>query len=290
MKAPPTLPDEAQKVSTASGRTSLSVLFTPADFAALRNRDLSQTVCVVFDVLRATSSMITALANGAASIVPVEDIPEALAVRQREPGVLLAGERDGVKITADLTGGTPFDLGNSPREFTAAAVRGRGIVMTTTNGTRALRACAGARLVLVCSLLNLGATARFLQGRQPRDLLLVCSGTFEEAAYEDVLGAGALCSHLRRAYSQGKVADSARMALQLFSLEREDLTHAFAKGRNGRRLLSRPELRGDVEFCARVNHFNLVAAMDRYWTVSQVRRGARSSSSATARLAKKSTC
>lgn len=290
MKAPPTLPEEAQKVSTASRRTSLSVLFTPADFAALRNRDLSQTVCVVFDVLRATSSMITALANGAASVVPVEDISEALAVRQREPGVLLAGERDGVKITADLTGGTPFDLGNSPREFTAAAVRGRRIVMTTTNGTRALRACAGARLVLVCSFLNLGATARFLQGRQPRDLLLVCSGTFEEAAYEDVLGAGALCSRLRRAYSQGKVADSARMALQLFSLEREDLANAFAKGRNGRRLLSRPELRADVGFCARINRFSLVAAMDRYGTVRQVRTGARSSSSATARLSKKSTC
>lgn len=286
MKAPPTLPDQAEKVSAASRRKSLSVLFTPADFAALGDRDLSQTVCVVFDVLRATSSMITALANGAAGIVPVEDIPEALAVRQREPGVLLAGERDGVKITADLTGGTPFDLGNSPREFTAAAVRGRRIVMTTTNGTRALRACAQALLVLVCSFLNLGATARFLQGRPPRDLLLVCSGTFEEAAYEDVLGAGALCSHLRRAYRQAKVADSARMALQLFSLEREDLPHAFAKGRNGRRLLSLPELRADVEFCARVNRFSLVAAMDRYGMVRQVRSGACSSSRATARLSK----
>src|SRR5579871_1468891 len=104
---------------------SLEVLFAPAEFAALRQRDLHETVCVVFDVLRATSTMMTALANGADSIVPVAEIDEAMVVRRRDARVLLAGERDGVRIRAHQTGGTEFDLGNSPREFTPEIVRGR---------------------------------------------------------------------------------------------------------------------------------------------------------------------
>ena len=126
--------------------SSLDVLFTPADFAHLAQQDLSETVCVVFDVLRATSSMVTALGNGASGILPVEEIGQALTFKRERPEVLLAGERDGVRIGPDLAQGTTFDLGNSPREFTAGLVAGRTIVMTTTNGTRALHACRHARL------------------------------------------------------------------------------------------------------------------------------------------------
>jgi 2-phosphosulfolactate phosphatase len=242
--------------------TRLEVLFTPADFAPLAERNLSDTVCVVFDVLRATSSMIAALGNGAAALLPVETIAEALAARQRQPDVLLAGERDGVRIRAELSGGGDFDLGNSPREFTAERVTGRTIVMTTTNGTRALRACATARTVLASSFLNLGVTAGFLERERPANLLLVCSGTFEEAALEDVLGAGALCELLWTTYGAGAVADSARMAHSLFLLERGNLADAFARSRNGRRLLSRPELRDDVAFCLRRDNVPLVATLD----------------------------
>src|SRR6478735_9120305 len=98
--------------------TWIDVLFAPAEFAALGGRDLSGTVCVVFDVLRATSSMVTALANGASAIVPVSEISEALAARRDRPDLLLAGERGGVRIPANLTGGIPFNLGNSPLEVT----------------------------------------------------------------------------------------------------------------------------------------------------------------------------
>src|SRR4051812_10101171 len=132
----------------------LEVLFTPADFATLGARNLSQTTCVVFDVLRATSSMVTALAHGAAAVIPVGEISEALARRRSDPEVLLAGERDGLRISGALAGGTEFDLGNSPREFTPDRVQGRQIAMTTTNGTRALRAAAGAMNVLIGSFLN----------------------------------------------------------------------------------------------------------------------------------------
>ena len=102
-----------------SAGSSLEVLFTPAEFAALHARNLSGTTCVVFDVFRATTSMVTALANGAEAVVPVAEIAEAVSLKCERPELLLAGERDGVRIRSPLSGGVDFDLGNSPREFTA---------------------------------------------------------------------------------------------------------------------------------------------------------------------------
>ena len=244
--------------------TTLEVLFAPAEYARLNERDLRhQTVCVVFDVLRATSTMVTALGHGATAIVPVAEIAEALDLRQRQPGVLLAGERDGLRIAGHLAGGIGFDLGNSPREFTAARVGGRTIAMTTTNGTRALRACASAASVLLGSFLNLRATAEFIAKHDPLHLLLVCSGTLDQAAYEDVLGAGALCDLLWPQYGGGMVADSAQMARRLFLLEQNDLRAAVAQSRNGRRLMAQPDLREDVPFCVQRDLFRLVAELDR---------------------------
>jgi len=232
--------------------TTLEVLFAPAEYALMADRDLRETVCVVFDVLRATSTMVTALGRGAAGILPVTEIAEALSVRERQPEVLLAGERDGVRIGGHLTGGRGFDLGNSPREFTADRIGGRTIVMTTTNGTRALRACAPAAAVL----------------RHPPPLLLVGSGTLDQAAYEDVLCAGALCDLLWPKYGGGAVADSALIARRLFRLEQNDLPTAFAQSRNGRRLMARPDLRDDVAFCAQRDLFGLLAEMGKDGLVS----------------------
>ena len=94
---------------------NIEVILSPSELPALAQRDLRGTACVVFDVLRATTSIVTALANGARAIVPVGEISEALAIRKKQPDVLLGGERDGVKIRAAQTGGIDFDLGNSPR-------------------------------------------------------------------------------------------------------------------------------------------------------------------------------
>ena len=240
---------------------TLEVLFTPADFTALKQRSLENAVCVVFDVFRATSSMVTALANGASAIIPVAEISEALALRRQDPDILLAGERDGLRIRAALTGGTDFDLGNSPREFTREKVAGKTIAMTTTNGTRALRACAHAGTVLIGSFLNLRATSDFILQKEPDTLLLVCSGTLEQAALEDTVGAGALCNLVWRYYYGGAVSDSALMAQQLFQRGPNDLLAATGKSRNGRRLLSHPELKDDVAFCLRRDAFKLAAVL-----------------------------
>lgn len=241
--------------------TTLEVLFAPAEFNALTSRNLGGAACVVFDVLRATSTIITALANGAAAIIPVAEIAEALSVRKDAPGALLAGERDGVRIEGHLSGGVTFDLGNSPREFTPAAVRGRTIISTTTNGTRALRACSPARSVFLGSFLNLQATAKRLERDLPPDLLLVCSGTHDQTAYEDVLAAGALCDLLWPRYQNGQIADSALIARKMFRQVETNLTAALAEARNGSRLMAQPQLSDDVAFCAQRDIFPLVASL-----------------------------
>jgi 2-phosphosulfolactate phosphatase len=242
--------------------SNLEVLLTPADFGALPGRDLSATQAVVFDVLRATSTMLTALANGAARIYPVKEISDALRLRAQHPAALLAGERDGVRILSAQTGGEDFDLGNSPREFTAERVAGRDIIMTTTNGTRALQACLGAARILPGAWLNLGALARRL-GRQPAArLLVVCAGTYEEAAYEDTLAAGALCDLVWAQFEPGRISDSAHIARQIYRQAGGDPAGALARhSRNARRLLASVPLRDDVPFCLRRDALEVTAEL-----------------------------
>jgi 2-phosphosulfolactate phosphatase len=247
----------------------VEAFLSPSDFAVLRTRDLADAVAVVFDVLRATSTFVTALGQGAEAVIPVETIEEALEARRRDPSLLLAGERNGLPIGADLTGSVAFDLGNSPREFTAERVAGRTIVSTTTNGTRALRACAGAREILAASFLNLDATARWVSAIGTGHVAIVCAGTFEETALEDVLAAGAF---VERCTATG-LGDGARIARETWKGLGGSLEAALAASRNGAKLLSIPDLAADVPFCARRDAIPVVARMDGAGALRQGRFG-----------------
>jgi 2-phosphosulfolactate phosphatase len=237
---------------------SLEVILAPGELAGLARRDLHDSACVVLDVLRATSTIVTALASGADSVVPVAEIEDAVAVKRRRPEVLLAGERNGLRIGGALSGGVEFDLGNSPREFVPEKVGGRCVVITTTNGTRALRACAGARHVIAASFLNLDATIEWLRARKPSHLVLVCSGTEDEPALEDILAAGALCHELFPDLAGTRISDGAEVARRTYLSFERDPSEAASRSRNGRRLLAIPELRDDVALCFARNRFALV--------------------------------
>lgn len=239
----------------------IDVLFAPAEFEVLNQLDLSDTTCVVFDILRATTSMIAALEAGAKAILPVSDIAEALLRKQTFPEALLAGERHGLRIDRDQASGTEFDFGNSPREFSPERVRNRTIIMTTTNGTRALRAAGHAALVLPAAFLNLQAVATRILRHTPSRLLLICGGTYDEASLEDTLAAGALCDQIWNAYHDGHVSDSARIALELHHRLGQNLAHAMQLARNGRRLLAHPELHEDVPFALRKDSVTFVAEL-----------------------------
>ncbi len=249
---------------------NIEVILTPAEFPALAARDLRATTCVVFDVLRATSSMLTALHHGAEEIVPVVEIAEALAVKQRRPEVLLAGERQGLRITRELTGSVDFDFGNSPRDFIQEKVRGQSIAWTTTNGTRALRACAQAEMVLLGALVNLRSVSGVLEQLRTRKLLLVCAGTFEEAAFEDQFAAGALIDRLQHLIAWAGLSDSAQLVWHAFRHLSED-SALLAASLNARRLLAQPALAPDVTLCLQRDSIPLNACMMKDGSVRPMR-------------------
>jgi len=236
---------------------NIDTILSPAELPALTRQDLHASVCVVFDILRATSTFITALQNGAEEIIPVSEIARAVALKKRRPGILLAGERHGLKIRAALTGGIDFQFGNSPREFTPIAVRGKSIASTTTNGTRALRACADAKIILAGSFLNLTATAEFVRKKHTTHIILVCAGTGDDVAMEDVLAAGAAADLL-----DGHESDATKTARQTYLHLRTDLSKHIADTANGRRLQAIPSLRADVPYCSQRDIFNIVASLD----------------------------
>jgi 2-phosphosulfolactate phosphatase len=147
-------------------------------------------VAVVIDVLRATTTMIHGLAAGCAAIIPCGEIDEAqqVAASLPEGTALLAGEREGVKIDG-------FDIGNSPGECTVEACAGKTMVMTTTNGTRAILASLEADRVFVAAFVNATATIEVLK-TIGRPVHLVCAGTSGEVSLEDSLFAGFLAQTL----------------------------------------------------------------------------------------------
>lgn len=150
----------------------------------------TSTVLVV-DVLRASTSIVAALANGCEAIVPVGDPDEARRRAATLPRALVAGERRGEPLEG-------FDLGNSPLEFTADRVAGRTVVMTTSNGTRALLAARGAPQIGVAAFVNLAAAAAWALG-QGRDVLVLCSGERGARSLEDHVCAGLLVERLHAA-------------------------------------------------------------------------------------------
>ncbi|HHV59569.1 MAG TPA: 2-phosphosulfolactate phosphatase [Clostridiaceae bacterium] len=152
---------------------------------------LKERTAVVIDVLRATSTITTALYNGCSKVIPVVDIEEALSIAKNyDPGTfLLGGERFAQKIEG-------FHLSNSPREYTRDAVEGKTIIFTTTNGTKAIRKASEARDIVIASFLNVTRVCDYIK-EKGQDLAIICAGTDGRFSLEDILAAGAIASQLK---------------------------------------------------------------------------------------------
>jgi 2-phosphosulfolactate phosphatase len=225
----------------------VDVVLLPRD---LNPEHLRERAVVVFDVLRATTSMTVALASGISEIRVFGDLEaarEAAAVYP-EPR-LLCGERNALKPPG-------FDLGNSPRDFVAAACAGRVAFMCTTNGTRAILAAQSAADVLVGALVNAQAVASALRHLQ-RDVTLLCAGTEGSISTEDVLGAGAVIDQLSDGGEIHLTSDAAWMTARLFQSERDQLESALGGSRGGQNV-RRAGLADDIPFAARTNVFDVV--------------------------------
>ena len=206
-------------------------------------------VAVVMDVLRATSTITTALANGCTGVYPVlsPDEGHELAASLVPGSYVLGGERGGLKIEG-------FDLGNSPREYTPERISGKALIMTTTNGTLAIRNCRGSYRVYVSSLLNAPSVAR-AAARHGRDVVLVCSGTHGIFSLEDAYCAGMVADELQAGGARlSDLAEACRIIFQGYSSSPLDLLHLAEHGRE----LIPLGFSGDLEYCARAGSTNVV--------------------------------
>jgi 2-phosphosulfolactate phosphatase len=230
-------------------------------------------VAVVADVLRATTVMVHALAHGCEAVIPCCEVEEARAVADGlAPGTaILGGERGGLPIPG-------FDLGNSPGDFTREVCEGKTLVMTTTNGTRAVLAALEAERVYIASFANLKATAdelivQLLKKDHGHPIHIVCSGTEGFISLEDSLLAGALTKRLADAmvpqYPEGErlgndealIVLSQWLEVEIF-LEQRPLWKLLQLGRGGRNV-TRIGLEEDIKVAAKVDRFPIVAELGR---------------------------
>lgn len=212
-----------------------------------------QVTAVIIDVLRATSTIVAALAAGAKAIYPAASSEEALKLAQSlgRDDTLLCGERRGLKVEG-------YDLGNSPREFGPAVVGGKRLVMSTTNGTRAFQVAQGAERVLVASFLNLGAAAEAVRDRPA--VAILCAGREDLFSLEDAVCAGALLRRMEQITGTGiETNDAGRAALALASATR--VAPSFLAETDAGRALAEIGLEGDLEVCAQVDRHGIVPEM-----------------------------
>ena len=221
----------------------LDICFSPE---LLHLYDLRGKVAVIVDVLRASSTIVTALGEGITHVFPVATLEECTAYGQ-EHGCLTAAERDGLPAPG-------FDLGNSPFGFLDAArpVRGRALTISTTNGTAALRRSLAAEAVVVGAFLNLAAVADFAR-QQPRDVLVVCAGWKGQFCLEDTVFGGALAERLASEFDVSS-SDATLAALHLWQQGRADLPAYLLQSAHVRRLNSL-EASQDFEFCLRIDAY-----------------------------------
>lgn len=216
-----------------------------------RSDDLAGKTVLVIDVLRASSNMVTGLAHGSTGIVPVETVQQAKNLQ--EQGDLLGGERNCRKL-----GG--FDLGNSPFEY-MEGVRGKRILMTTTNGTRAIQKAQRAGTVIACSLLNAAACAQ-AAAAIGRAVYILCSGTQDVFSLEDGLCAGMVVEELAGLTGFHAEPNDFGLAMQsAYQASREKLKETLLDSSNGKRLI-RLGFQADVEYCSKVNVYDLVPVLN----------------------------
>ena len=225
---------------------NLEVCLSPA---LLHLYDIKNSIVVVIDIFRATSSMCYGISNGAEGIIPVASVDACRSYEHTD--YLLAAERNGEVVEG-------FDFGNSPFSYSAEKVSGKTVVLTTTNGTHAINESREAKQVLIGSFLNLSALSNWLNS-QPHDVLLLCAGWKNKVNLEDSLFAGALAYQLKK--ESYKYDDSAILAADLYQMAKEDLAGFLKKTSHSERL-KELKIEADIAFCLQVDLIDTIPVLD----------------------------
>lgn len=190
-------------------KRNLETCFSPALYEPERHND---SIVVVIDILRASSAICTAFANGAAAIIPVATVEEAR--NYKALGYLVAAERNGFVL--DFA-----DFGNSPFNFTKEKVAGKTIVYSTTNGTGIIEKAASAGYIIIGAFLNISSLTEWIL-LQDKNVVLFCAGWKNRFNLEDTICAGAIAERLMSSSLYSTICDSTSAALDLWSLAKSD--------------------------------------------------------------------
>ena len=229
----------------------IDVFFGPAGLTA---SDVAGRVVVVIDVLRASTSIATALANGARAVIPVDSTEEVVmrAKAFARSEVKLAGERQMRPIPG-------FDLGNSPREFSREVVEGKTVLLSTTNGTTAIASLQGPRDVVIGSYVNFSAVLAMLRAalRGGADIAILCAGRDKQFSLEDAACAGRFVHHAMRRRTDVAVNDAAFASMLIDRRYSDNLMRLFSASAHGR-ALSEAGYGDDLADCAAIDSYPII--------------------------------
>jgi 2-phosphosulfolactate phosphatase len=225
----------------------LDTCFSPSLYEAEEHLN---SIVVIIDILRATSAICTAFANGALSIIPVADIDEARAYKNK--GYLVAAERDGLVL--DFA-----DFGNSPFNFTREKVAGKTIVYSTTNGTGIINMASAADTIVIGSFLNISALSEWIAS-QEKNVVLFCAGWKNRFNLEDAICAGAIAERLMVKYLYSTKCDSTLAAMDLWMLAKNDLSAYIDKVAQRTRLKNKG-LDDCIKFCLTADYTKTIPVL-----------------------------
>jgi 2-phosphosulfolactate phosphatase len=228
-------------------KRKLETCFSPALFEPGNHKD---SIVVIIDVLRASSAICTAFANGVASIIPVSGVDEAKEYKSK--GYLVAAERDGFVL--DFA-----DFGNSPFNFTKEKVSGETIVYSTTNGTGLINLASSAYMTVIGSFLNISALTSWLV-KQEHDVLLFCAGWKNRFNLEDTICAGAIAEMLMKSDRYTTICDSTHASMDLWSQAAADPMGYIEKAAQRSRLREK-NLDDCIEFCLTLDYTDKIPVM-----------------------------
>lgn len=222
----------------------IEVCLTPKQYDLYKNE---YKIAVVIDVLRATTAICTAIHSGVNSIIPVSTIEEA--TEYKKNGYIVAAERGGEIVDG-------FDLGNSPYSYMSDDLKGKDVVLTTTNGTKAINIASDRDIVVIGSLVNLDVLCTWLIN-QHEDVLIVGSGWKDKFNLEDTICAGAIADQL---IDSGKfrAEEDSTIAAKFIYRSAKDNMFSFLKASSHRRRLRRLNLNEDVKFCLNPNTISCI--------------------------------
>ncbi len=221
-------------------KRQVQVCYSPALFSAYSDRE---SIVVVTDVLRATSAMCAAFESGIESIMPVSTVAEALEYKDEE-NYLIAAERNGKIVKG-------FDLGNSPIDILKNDLKGKHLVMTTTNGTKTINVAKRDHQVIIGSFINVRAVADWLLN-QDKNVIILCSGWKDTFCLEDTLFAGSLARKLKNSGKFEVNCDGGIGAMLLYDKADQDL-FKFLENSSHRKRLADLNIHEDVKYCLQKN-------------------------------------